>query len=102
MTQPGSPGSPGGPGGPGNKVQKGTATLLALWLAIVGCMLVWIGAQRAVDRQRSRWPVAYPLLFLPNGNYLSAASLGFQVLLADMHRVCDVEVEPAASKFTPE
>jgi tetratricopeptide (TPR) repeat protein len=68
---------------PGSKPQKGTATVLALWLAIVGCMAVWIGTQRAADRVRARWPEAYPLLFLPNGNYLAAASLGFRVLLAD-------------------
>lgn len=84
MTHPGSPGSPGSLGSPGSKVQKGTATLLALWLAIFGCMAVWIGAQRAVDRQRTSWPPVYPLLFLPNGRYLSAASLGFHVLLADV------------------
>ncbi len=69
---------------PGSKVHKGTATLLVLWFAIAGCMAVWIGAQRAVDRQRGRWPEVYPLLFLPNGSYLSSASLGFQVLLADV------------------
>jgi tetratricopeptide (TPR) repeat protein len=69
---------------PGSKAQMGTAKLLALWLAIVGCMAVWVGAQRAVDRERALWPEAYPLLFLPNGSYLSAASLGFHVLLADV------------------
>jgi len=78
------PGSPGSSGSPASKAQKRTATVLALWLAIVGCMAVWIVAQRAVDRQRTLWPEVYPLLFLPNGRYLSAASLGFHVLLADV------------------
>lgn len=70
----------GGLGG----AQKGTATVLALWLAVVGCLGIWIGAQRATDRVRDTWPAAYPLLFLPNGRYLSAASLGFRVVLADV------------------
>jgi len=68
---------------PGSAAQKGTATVLALWLTIVGSMAVWIAAQRATDRVRVTWPEAYPLLFLPQGRYLSYASLGFRVLLAD-------------------
>jgi tetratricopeptide (TPR) repeat protein len=68
----------------GSRAQRGTATVLALWLAVVGAMAVWIGAQRATDRASMGWPEAYPLLFLPNGRYLSAASLGFRVLLADV------------------
>ena len=63
--------------------QRGGATVLALWLVIAGCVAVWIGAQRAADRVRSNWPDVYPLLLLPNGRYLAAASLGFRVLLAD-------------------
>jgi len=68
---------------PGSKAQKGTATVLALWLALVGAMAVWIGAQRSADGIRNTWQETYPLLFLPNGRYLAAASLGFNVLLAD-------------------
>ena len=63
--------------------QRGTASVLALWLAIVGCMAVGIGAQRAGDRVRNTWPEAYPLLLLPNGDYLAAASLGFRIMMAD-------------------
>jgi len=68
---------------PGSTAQKGTATVLALWLAIFGAMAVWIAAQRATDRVRVTWPDAYPLLFLPQGRYLAYASLGFRVMLAD-------------------
>jgi tetratricopeptide (TPR) repeat protein len=68
---------------PGSAAQKGTATVLALWLTIFGALAVWIAAQRATDRVRVTWPEAYPLLLLPNGRYLRAASVGFQVLLAD-------------------
>ena len=64
--------------------QRGVAAVLALWLTVVSCFAVWIGAQLGVDRIRQTWPPAYPLLFLPNGRYLSAASLGFRVLLADV------------------
>lgn len=64
--------------------QKGTAALLALWLAVVGSMAIWIGAQRATDGVRNTWHDAYPLLFLPNGRYLAAASLGFRTVLADV------------------
>ncbi len=65
------------------KGQRGGASLLALWLVIGGCFAVWVMAQRASDQIRRGWPPAYPLLFLPNGRYLSAASLGFEILLAD-------------------
>jgi tetratricopeptide (TPR) repeat protein len=68
----------------GSGAQKGTATVLALWLTIFGAMAAWIAAQRATDRVRVTWPDAYPLLLLPNGRYLKAASAGFQVLLADV------------------
>ncbi len=63
--------------------QRGGASVLALWLAIAACMAVWIGAQRATDRVRTTWPETYPLLLLPNGRYLAAASLGFRIMLAD-------------------
>ena len=63
--------------------QRGGATVLALWLVIAGCLAVWIGAQRAAGRVRDTWPVVYPLLLLPNGRYLAAASLGFRIMLAD-------------------
>ena len=63
--------------------QKGIASLLALWISVGGLFVVWAGAQMATDRVREGWQDAYPLLFLPNGRYLAAASLGFRVLLAD-------------------
>jgi tetratricopeptide (TPR) repeat protein len=64
--------------------QKGTAALLALWLAVVGSMAMWITAQRATDHVRNTWHDTYPLLFLPTGKYLAAASLGFRTVLADV------------------
>jgi tetratricopeptide (TPR) repeat protein len=69
---------------PGSVAQRGGATVLALWLALVGGMAAWITAQRATDRVRMGWHDAYPLLFLPNGRYLQYASLGFEVVLADL------------------
>jgi len=69
---------------PDGRVSKGTATVLALWLTVVGSMAVWITAQRSVDRVRNTWQEAYPLLFLPNGRYLAAASLGFRTTLANV------------------
>ena len=68
----------------GSVAQRGTATVLALFLLLAATAAVWIGAQRSVDRIRNGWPPAYPLLFLPNGRYLAAASLGYEVLLADL------------------
>ena len=67
--------------------QRGGASVLALWLVIASCMVVWIGAQRATDRVRNTWPQVYPLLLLPNGRYLAAASLGFRVMLAYLAQV---------------
>lgn len=66
-----------------SRAQKGTATVLLLWLAVFGSIVVWIGAQVATDRVRTSWPEQYPLLLLPNGRYLAAASLGFRTVLAD-------------------
>jgi tetratricopeptide (TPR) repeat protein len=64
--------------------QQGIATILMLWLAFGALVAVWVVAQRAVDYRRDTWPEAYPLLYLPSGQYLRASSLGFQVLLADV------------------
>jgi len=69
---------------PRSVTQRGTATVLALCLILAGTMAVWIGAQRSVDRIRGGWPEAYPLLFLPSGEYLAAASLGYEIMLADL------------------
>ena len=64
--------------------QKGTAVVLALWMAVLGSFAVWTSAQRVTDGVRNTWHDAYPLLFLPNGRYLAAASLGFRNVLADV------------------
>jgi tetratricopeptide (TPR) repeat protein len=64
--------------------QRGIATLLMLWLAFGALLATWVVAQRAVDYRRDTWPEAYPLLFLPSGQYLRASSLGFRVLFADV------------------
>jgi tetratricopeptide (TPR) repeat protein len=64
--------------------QRGVATALILWLAFGASLAVWVVAQRTVDYRRDTWPAAYPLLFLPSGQYLKASSLGFSVLLADV------------------
>ena len=68
---------------PARRRNRGVATVLALWLVVVGSMGFWISAQLAVDRIRETWQPAYPLLFLPNGRYLGAASFGYRVVLAD-------------------
>ena len=64
--------------------QRGIATVVLLWLAFGGLVAAWVVAQRAVDYRRDTWPDAYPLLFLPSGQYLKAASLGYRVLLSDI------------------
>ncbi len=64
--------------------QRGVATVLILWLAFGASLAVWVIGQRAVDYRRDTWPEAYPLLFLPSGQYLKVSSLGFSVLLADV------------------
>jgi len=64
--------------------QRGVATVLILWLAFGACLGVWIIAQRAADYRRDTWPAAYPLLFLPSGEYLKVSSLGFRVVMADV------------------
>ncbi len=64
--------------------QRGVAAVLILWLAFGASLAVWVIAQRAVDHRRDTWPEAYPLMFLPSGQYLKVSSLGFSVLLADV------------------
>lgn len=60
------------------------ATLLALWLALAACATGWIAIQRSIDHTRNRWPQAYPLLFLPSGQYLRATSFGYRIVMADL------------------
>lgn len=79
----GGPVAPSHPASGRSVAQRGIATVLALCLVFVGSMGAWIGAQREADRVRNGWRDTYPLLFLPNGRYLSYASLGFRVLFAD-------------------
>jgi tetratricopeptide (TPR) repeat protein len=55
----------------------------AVWVLLIVCIGGWVMPQRSIDYRRARWVDADALLFLPTGEYLSAASLGYQALLAD-------------------
>jgi len=54
-----------------------------VWGVLLVCVGGWIMPQMSIDYRRARWSEPDALLFLPTGEYLSAASLGYQVLIAD-------------------
>jgi tetratricopeptide (TPR) repeat protein len=54
-----------------------------LWVVLAVCVGGWVMPQQSIDYRRARWVEADALLFLPTGEYLSAASLGYQALVAD-------------------
>ena len=56
---------------------------LMVWVALLVCIGGWVMPQVSIDYRRARWAAPDALLFLPTGEYLSAASLGYQVLIAD-------------------
>jgi len=56
---------------------------LALWCLLLACLVGWIMPQTSIDYRRARWKEGESLLFLPTGEYLQAASLGYQTLWAD-------------------
>jgi tetratricopeptide (TPR) repeat protein len=56
---------------------------LGVWGLLLVCIGGWIMPQVSIDYRRGRWSSPDALLFLPTGEYLSAASLGYQVLIAD-------------------
>lgn len=62
----------------------GRIRTLGLWALLSLCIVAWVTPQRSLDYRRMRWPDSYPLLLLPSGRYLQAASLGHQMLLADI------------------
>ncbi|NKB87436.1 MAG: hypothetical protein GKS06_04370 [Acidobacteria bacterium] len=59
------------------------ASRIAPWVVLLVCLGGWVMPQKSLDYRRARWVDADQLLFLPTGEYLSAASLGYQVLVAD-------------------
>ncbi len=56
---------------------------LMVWVVLLVCIGGWIMPQVSIDYRRARWSDPDVLLFLPTGEYLSAASLGYQALIAD-------------------
>ncbi len=56
---------------------------LAAWAVLLVCIGGWVMPQMSIDYRRARWADPDVLLFLPTGDYLSAASLGYQALIAD-------------------
>lgn len=56
---------------------------LVVWVVLLVCVGGWIMPQVSIDYRRARWSDPDVLLFLPTGDYLSAASLGYQALIAD-------------------
>lgn len=54
-----------------------------LWALLPICLAGWIAPQMSIDFRRARWESTESLLFLPTGQYLDTASLGYQTLLAD-------------------
>lgn len=55
----------------------------AVWLVLLICIGAWIMPQASLDYRRARWAPPDALLFLPTGDYLDAASLGYQTVIAD-------------------
>ena len=56
----------------------------ALWVLLGVCIVGWTLPQTSIDYRRNRWLQTDSLLFLPTGDYLEVASLGYQTVLADM------------------
>lgn len=54
-----------------------------LWALLALCLAGWVLPQASIDFRRARWGEAGALLFLPTGEYLQAASLGYQGVVAD-------------------
>ena len=54
-----------------------------LWALLLACLGGWVMPQVSIDYRRARWSQPDALLFLPSGQYLDVASLGFQTALAD-------------------
>jgi tetratricopeptide (TPR) repeat protein len=64
-------------------VAEGLRTL-ALWVLLGVCVVGWTVPQVSIDYRRNRWLQTDSLLFLPTGEYLDIASLGYQSLMADV------------------
>lgn len=56
---------------------------LGAWALLLVCLGAWVMPQASIDYRRARWAAPDALLFLPTGEYLDAASLGYQALIAD-------------------
>jgi len=56
---------------------------LVVWGVLLVCVGGWVMPQVSIDYRRARWADPDVLLFLPTGEYLNAASLGYQALIAD-------------------
>ena len=56
---------------------------LMIWVVLLVCIGGWVMPQMSIDYRRARWADPDVLLFLPTGEYLDAASLGYQALIAD-------------------
>jgi len=54
-----------------------------IWVVLLVCIGGWVMPQMSIDYRRARWADPDVLLFLPTGEYLDAASLGYQALIAD-------------------
>lgn len=60
------------------------AVVVALCSLVVLCATTWISAQQNIDARRAAWPTTYPLMYVPSGQYLRPASLGYRTVLADL------------------
>lgn len=63
--------------------QRESLRTAGLWALLLACLGGWVMPQVSIDYRRARWSEPEALLFLPTGQYLNAASLGFQAALAD-------------------
>lgn len=67
-----------------NRRFSNVAVVVVLWLVVVLCGATWISAQQRLDARRDSWPTTYPLMYVPSGQYLQPASLGYRTVLADL------------------
>ncbi len=63
--------------------RRSSLATAGLWALLLTCLGGWVMPQVSIDYRRARWSEPEALLFLPTGQYLDAASLGFQTALAD-------------------
>jgi len=63
---------------------RDAVVIASLWTLVFACGAGWIVSLQGLDARRAAWPTTYPLMYVPSGQYLRPASLGYRTVLADL------------------